>query len=334
MASAGCEKEGCTVAETGTCLLSHPDLKLCPNFRGADAVDSPIAVSAEGEKSIPSTAARQFPVGLELGVEDAAEIMARSYTHLIGILGSWDAGKTCFILSLYMMAARGGLPAGYLFAESQTLAGLEARARRLREWEGGPLPSQFADHTINSDPRKPAFLHIGLREAGNLRRRFDVVLTDLPGEWSKNLVDNADIASNFEFLRRADGIILVVEGPLLNSNTRHSEVQRTKHLMDRLAHTIGIDTHTPLVLLVSKCDKLELKRPVLVDDLEQHAKTLGFSPRVILCAAFSEVPDKVKNGEGVFEALEAILLQDSPKATSARDLPGSSINGRAFLNVR
>ncbi len=333
-----CEKEGCTVADTGICLLSHSELNTCPNFRALNSRDEAAEQALTPETTdplpLPGSAARRFSPGLELGTEDAAEIMQARYAYLVGVLGAWDAGKTCFLLSLYLMASRGALPPTYRFAGSQTLPGFEARARRIRKWKGGPLPEQLADHTSLADPRQPAFLHLALRETGGAKRLFDVMLTDLPGEWSKNLVDRAATADRFTFLRRADGIIVVVDGPLLNSKSRHSELQRSKHLLERLVQSVGVETTTPLVLLVSKCDKLELKRPEAIGELEAHAKSLGFNPEIVLCAAFSSTPETVANGLGVFEALEKILAH-SPAPHDENTLSSNTaVGSRVFLDFR
>ena len=337
MTTVSCGKQGCTITETGICLLSHAPPSECPNYRAIEEADGlqPTSPNSSGDP-IPQAAsiARQFPLGLELGSDDAAAIMASRYAHLIGVLGSWDAGKTCFLLSLYMMASRGALPGRFSFAGSQTLPGFEARARRLREWKGGQLPAQLADHTSLAHPRQPALLHMALREASHQRGRFDVLLTDLPGEWSKNLVDRVDTAGRFAFLLRADGLIIVVDGPLLESKAKHAEIQRTKHLLDRLVDAVGIDTSTPLVLLISKGDKLNQKIPPFVGELEDYARRLGFQPHVILCAAFSTAPQQMKNGQGVFEALEVILLADVPNKTRSSSQEAEPRTGRAFLDVR
>lgn len=336
MAAVSCEKEGCTVADTGICLLSLKDYNACPHFRpspGSEGVGgaSVTAVRPKGELPIPGPGARQFPAGLELGTEEAAEIMRARYTYVLGVVGSWDAGKTCFLLSLYLMASRGGLPPGYVFAGSQTLPGFEARARRIRKWKGGPLPAKLADHTRLADPRQPAFLHLALRETAGAKRLLDVILTDLPGEWSNDLVARAATADRFAFLRRADGIVVVIDGPLLDSRMRHSELQRSKHLLDRLVQSVGVETAMPLVLLVSKCDRLQGKRPKAVDDIELHARTMGFSPQVVLSAAFSETPETMQNGVGVFEVLEKVLAQSSAPSTEVPS-PGKATQGeRSFL---
>lgn len=319
MAKGSCEKVGCTVAESGICLLSHaaPESQ-CPHFKvgvtvGQTDNGATAAQPIGKEPLIPSASdvARKFHTGLELGTDDALEITRSRYAHLIGVLGSYDAGKTCFLLSLYLMASRGVLPAEYAFAGSLTLKGFEDRARRLREWKGGPLPSQLVDHTSLADPRRPGLLHLAMRQRAGERRRYDLLLTDLPGEWSKNLVDRADTASRFEFLRRADGIVLVVDGPSLLGSQRHSVVERTRLLMERLTASVGIDTSTPTVILLSKCDEIDMTRPPLVDDLVRFGSELGLAPRAMMSAAFSRNA-AVPNGTGVFEAIAHIINPTSP----------------------
>ena len=339
MANETCDHAGCQVVESGSCLLSHPDPSACPHFRdltvNAIADESITVPSGQTEPShLPGAAARRFSAGLELGLEDAAEIMRARYSHLVGILGSSNAGKTCFLLSLYLMASRGALPKTHLFAGSRNLPGFEARARLLRVWKGGPLPEKLADHTTLADPRQPGFLHLALRETSGAKRLLDVLLTDLPGEWSKNLVNQAATVDRFTFLQRADGIVIVVDGPVLNSATRHSELQRSRHLLDRLVQSVGVDVTTPLFLLVSKYDRLEMQRPAAVDDLAHHAKSLGFRPEVVLCAAFSTIPETVKNGLGVFETLEKIVAFTPTAGNDDTSADITTVHQRAFLNFR
>lgn len=99
MGAGTCDRPGCTVADTGICLLSHSQLQDCPHFRpriGDETAAIPNA-GPEGhgpDSMILPSYARQFPGGLELGADDAAKIMRGCYAHLLGILGFSDAGKT------------------------------------------------------------------------------------------------------------------------------------------------------------------------------------------------------------------------------------------------
>jgi GTPase SAR1 family protein len=320
--------------------LNHPDPATnCPSFQRA-ATDAVIGgpndpalnlVAAATSDPLPSRGARQFHTGLELGTDDIAELTRARYCHLIGVLGAWDAGKTCFLLSLYLMASGNSLPGDYLCAGSLTLKGFEERARRIRNWDSAtPLPEQLADHTSLADPRQPALLHLALRERGGDRQRYDLLLTDLPGEWSKSLVDRAATAGRFDFLKRADGIIVVVDGPALASERRHVEVQRTKHLMDRLIHSVRVDASVPLTLLLTKCDRISMKQPEAVAELVEHCKQLGFEPRAVLSAAFSNKPQTVPNGAGVFEAIQGVIKAEPPTRSAVASTEPAGKPHRSF----
>jgi len=336
-----CQKPDCTVAATGRCLISHPDPLNCPHFRsGGDVVElaeeqeEPEAIENKPEDEVRPLVAvgRTFHQGVELGSDDAVEIMRARYTHLIGVLGSTDAGKTCLLSSLYLMASGGSLPAGYQFAGSLTLQAFEDRARGLREWERGALPSQLVDHTILAHPRQPSLLHLAIREKDADRRRFDLLLTDLPGEWTDHLVLRAANASSFDFLRRADGIIIVVDGKLLVSDQRFLEVQRIRQFIERLSTDVGISRDVPFVLLVSKSDEIAMQMPEGAIELKSYLESLGYRAAALSAAAFSRKPEDVKSGTGVFEAIETLIksasidINDSP--------PHASSTGRSFMRFR
>lgn len=254
-----------------------------------------------------------FHPGFELGTDEADELMRTNYyVHLIGILGTEKVGKTCFLTSLYMLLAHGYLPR-HKFAGSQTLRGFEDRARGLRKWEAGVLPDKFVPRTQLQDPRNPAFMHLGLFESDGTGRRVEILLTDLPGEWSETLIDRADTANRFEFLARADGIILMIDGPLLSGKqTRHIEIQKTHVLLERLRHSIKVDPSTPLVLLLTKGDMISMQTPPGLKKIEDYAIDLGFSPVTIQSIAFSRNPTKFQSGMGIIEAIEAITKREWP----------------------
>jgi Double-GTPase 2 len=335
-----CEKADCTVATTGTCLLSQPNPSECPHYRAKSASPASQAQEVKPQESEPEPppvdlsatarrASRTFHAGIELGTVDAADIMKSRYGHVIAVLGSTDVGKTCFLCSLYLMASNAMLPSGYLFAGSQSLQAFEDRARGLREWKDGKLAKQLVDHT-HLDTRQPSLLHLGLREASGERRRFDLLLTDLPGEWTDNLVKKASAADAFKFLARADGIIVVVDGKLLMADeTRHAVQQEMIYFVDRLAGTVGVSKVTPFVLWVSKSDEIDKLVPPAATELAAHIEQHGYHVTVISAAAFSRSPAKVENGMGVFNAIETILRhQDVQGINAASEIPATRAFGR------
>jgi len=221
------------------------------------------------------------------------------------------------------------LPKPYRFAGCMSLQAFEDRARGLRKWDGGNLANQLVDHTILDDPRQPSLLHLALRECDGDRKRFDLLLTDLPGEWTDNLIDSANNASAFEFLQRADGIVLVIDGNRLLSDDRHLELQNMRNFCERLAQDVGVALSTPIVILVSKADEIESKMPPHAVELEDFIKGLGFPARTILCAAISRTPQEVPNGTGVFEAIEAIIAPATAQGYPAA-IPTESQSVRCF----
>ncbi len=338
MSQGSCEKEGCTVATTGTCVLSHATPAECPHFvPPTPSTLVPEAVKATAPSATPGTAqgVRKFHSGDELGTVDASGIMRARYTHLIGILGSTDAGKTCFLSSLYLLASSGQLPASHHFAGSVTLQAFEDRARGLHKWPGGALPNQLVDHTVLKDKRQPSLLHLAIREAQEERRRFDILLTDLPGEWTDRLAMRASSAESFRFLRRADGIIIVIDGKVLRSDQRHAEIQRLRYCAERLATEVKIPSGTPVIILVTKADEFGMQMPPAAEELREHVQSLGFPALTILCAAISRTPTVVANGTGVFDAVKTILSHSSPKESGTTSpLADPAEKSRTFQDFR
>ncbi|MEZ4447896.1 MAG: hypothetical protein R3B09_00365 [Nannocystaceae bacterium] len=311
-------------------MLSIDDVVTCPNFRSADNPDQNTLTVADQPAA---EFVRTFPNGLEIGTAEAGELMRAHYSHVVGILGSTNAGKTCFLVSLYLIASGGGLPQRYIFAGSETLPGFEARARKLRAWRGGDLPDQLADHT-SVEARRPGFLHLALRDTHRANKKYNLLLADLPGEWSKNLIDRAEAAARLRFLQRADGVIIVVDGTLLASRTtRHTEIQRSKLLLERLSTSVGVSTSVPLVLLVSKYDEIGNALPPIIHELAECATARGFHPTIVTCAAFSRAPAIVPNGHGVMEAIECVLFPVTSSDTGdAVSTYASADSDRVFIN--
>ncbi|MFO0842333.1 MAG: hypothetical protein U0797_08015 [Gemmataceae bacterium] len=321
-----CDKADCTVGLTGRCLESVPDPASCPNAQPRPASPAPSAPEASVR------VARRFHPGHELGLGDALAITRARYTHLVAVLGASNAGKTCFLTSLYLHACHGLLAPDYRFAGSLTLQGFELRARGLRSWRAGALPEQLVEHTALADPRYPAFMHLALDRPNDPRGRAELLLSDLPGEWTSQLVNRADRAARFDFLARADCVAFVVEGPsLANNATRHQELANARQLFGRLKNDVRLPPDTPLLLLVSKMDELDGALPATVGRVEEAAQQLGFSPQTVPTASFSRRPDRVPNGSGVVEALRAMLAPAPRGAVPASIAAAQPAGARSFL---
>jgi len=321
-----CRKEDCTVALTGKCLESAPDPASCPNVLPISGTTEAVAPAA-GRRAV-----RRFLAGHEIALSEALAITRARYTHLIGILGASNAGKTCFLTSLYLNVSHGYLAPDYRFAGSLTLQGFEQRARGLRSWPGGTLPEQLVEHTTLTDPRSPAFMHLALDRPNDPRGRAEILLSDLPGEWTSELLNRADRAARFDFLARADCVAVLVEGTRLsNNNTRHQELANAKLLFERLRDDVRLSLDTPLLLLVSKMDELDGTLPVMAHSIEHAGRELGFTVTTVPTASFARHSGRVENGHGVLEALRAMLARAPESPNSSRHVAPVTLGSRSFL---
>ena len=329
MSKYSCSNSDCTVAITGTCLLSHQPVDTCPNIKSAASAQTQNQSSESPAIVAPlQQMVAVFP-GTELGLQQTASIMGSHYGHLIGVLGATGTGKTCLLSSLYLLASVGDLRPRFLFCGSATLPGFENRVRLLRKWNSTHLPEQIVDHTTLIDPRQPGLLNLCLLQTTPLPQVRDFFFTDLPGEWTTDLIKRSQAADRLAFLRRADALLITLPADaLLAPETRHSQVQSGRLLLQRL-RDMKIDRTIPLILTITRCDKTGPVVPPAIYELIEFGRQVGFENISYLpVAAFSDRPD-VPSGLGLGELLDSIL-QTAP----ARDLPSHPIadgNARFFL---
>jgi len=310
-----CSNTDCTVAVTDKCLLSHVPIETCPNVQ--------LGVIAESEPP-PGKNADVTTVfhGNELGFQQASVLLAARYGHLIGVLGAYGTGKTCLLSSMYLLASCGELRPTFLFAGSATLPGFEGRLRLLRKWSGTGLPDQIMDHTVMADPRQPGLLHLGLLQTKPVRVLRNFFFTDLPGEWTTDLIKHIDAAERLRFLRRADALVIALPAPLLLAvESRNSQVQLGRMLLQRLREAVGIDRGLPVIFAITRCDQTGPEVPPAVYKVVEAARDLGF-PNVshLPVAAFSDRRD-VPSGLGVASLLETLVQgvpQDFPQPSRVR----------------
>jgi double-GTPase-like protein len=337
-----CSKADCTAAATGKCLDSYESLTDCPNFAIATPTvsvesnestltDDPVVSAEHGEIS---GIGRKFHPGTELGIEDAAAVMRSRYSHLLGIVGQTDAGKTAFLSALYLMSAQALLKPHYYFAGSLTLQGFEDRVRRVRRWDNSGLEKKFMVHTQLLNPRSPSFMHLSLKEGGAARRRVELLMTDLPGEWTSDLINRLETASRFKFMRRADAVVYVLDGPLLaDVNSQYQESHKARLMLERLRNIPLVTMDTPLVLLITKCDEIGMTAPSALTEIVEQAKVLGFEPEVILSSCFSRNPKEVEPGTGVKGVID-FVLQTRPPIRLEEAVDQGVKQRRAFARFR
>ena len=210
------------MAETGACLLNN-DPASCPER---------VAVDAGPDRDRPEK--EYFPGSRACTLRDARSLMGREYVRVVGVLGEPDAGKTACLVSLYLLLAGDRLD-GFGFADSTTLRGFEEISRGARRWNSARPPEELTLHTELSADRSASFLHLRLARSGAVAEALDLLISDLPGEWTTELISKQRVG-RLGFLKRADVIWLVVDGERLR---RLETRQRSRRGIRLLAGRFG-----------------------------------------------------------------------------------------------
>lgn len=323
MALGACQLNECTFNVTGQCVLGQP-VEQCSNRAGF--VDSPVDDDdddAEEGADAPNGGLESHPVAdtggavleqpeempklppsLTMGLEEARELMSGRHTTMVGILGLPDSGKTACLVSAYLLLARGGFR-GYSYADSATLMAFEQISRGSRHWAKGEEPAQMTVHTEMADDRQAGFLHFRLRRDAD-GRFFDILMPDLPGEWSRALIDKAD-AGRFAFLGSASVIWLMVDGrAFAKPKSKNYATYRAEMLVERLAELLP--QPRPRVMLVPSWRDIG-EFPVdayerIRDEGRKHEMDVTLAP--IASFSFGDLPP----GSGVAELIDLTLNHD------------------------
>ena len=317
-----CTKDNCTVAETGICIAENPP-GTCP-FRMKDPVDDgpvspePPLPTPEGNPSLPHSRA--------LTPQLVQDLMSDRYCTLVGILGDPDAGKTAALVSLYLLASKAKLQK-FSFADSRTLMAFNEISQGALDWNEDDPPEQFTQHTELADDRMPGFLHLRLRRQ---EEKIDILLPDLPGEWSQSFIDK-DRKDRLQFLTRADVIWLMMDGSQIREpSTRQYVVHRMQLLINRLS--ASIDPVPPLVLVVTRRDGGEVQAS-FIDPIIHEAEQQNLKISVAQIASFGE-QGEVNPGYGI-EALILDCWADAQDRTPTWRASGPDIEeDRAMLRYR
>jgi hypothetical protein len=324
-----CQLSECTFNVTRQCVQGYPTDE-CPNRAGASASRPPAAVNAiadseKDEKKIIETDAAEtlgaealggavlerpaetprLPTSGTLGIVEANALMEDRYTNLVGIVGLPGSGKTACLASIYLLLAKGQF-VGFSYTDSRTLMAFEEIARGSRRWNNGDMPNQMNVHTEMADDREAGFLHLRVRRDAD-GRLYDLLLPDLPGEWSKALIDRKD-AARFEFLKSASVIWLMVDGrQFLELQTRHYATYRAQCLLERLSDFLP--RPRPRIMLVPSWRDIGEFPDGPLGQIQEEGRKWGMEITLASIASFSQ-NDDVNPGEGLVTLIERTVTHD------------------------
>lgn len=315
-----CSQENCTVAETGRCLLNN-DPANCPNrlSETADVLGSPVLE--------PPRQVLSLKPSLTLGAAEASAMMSARQCMPVGILGLPGSGKTAALVSLYLLSSIAKLTR-FEFRDSSSLMAFEQISRGARRWDPASVAEQLTARTEIADGRSPAFLHLRLFSE-SLDKTFDVLLPDLPGEWTSDLV-NENRVDRLEFLRSCAQIWVFVDGRvLLAQDSRNTCISTTDILVRRVGAMLG-SACPPIKIVITHADSGHVDNEVFAG-VSAKANANGMSLAILRIASFSDSAT-IPAGTGISELLDSLVTQKADE--QAMPHPSLDPTRRAILNFR
>ncbi|MER9291869.1 hypothetical protein NKI44_27130 [Mesorhizobium sp. M0614] len=324
MVQGSCRMSECTFNVTGQCVLNHP-VEQCSNRRdpgepadgteddeGADDGVHAAGTAAEAQSTsdrggavlVSPDETPRLPSSLTMGLEESTALMTRRHTTMVGILGLPDSGKTACLVSAYLLLAKGEFE-GYDYADSASLMAFEQISRGSRHWTKGDEPGQLTVHTEMADDRQAGFLHFRLRRRED-GRFFDMLMPDLPGEWSKALIDKTD-SDRFSFLGSASVIWLMVDGrAFVEAKTKQYATYRAEMLVERLSAILP--TPRPRIILVPSWRDIGEFPPDAYESICEAGR--GHEMEIALAPIASFSFGDVEPGSGIAPLIDMTLNHD------------------------
>lgn len=208
----------------------------------------------------------ELPHGKGLKAEEAADITREALTSIILFAGTAKSGKTTLLASLFLLFQKGPF-AGYLFSGSDTLIGYETRNYFALCASKRATPT--TPRTVVSE-----FLHLRVRMEDLSKPATDVLLCDLAGEDFRAAKDSSDDCKKLEVLRRADRVVLLVDGekvadPANRKRAKNDPVTLLRNCLD----SGMLDRQTAVDVLFTKWDLVEAS--AAKDDAVAYADHVG-----------------------------------------------------------
>ncbi len=330
-----CSHDGCTFVDTQVCARtgssspcefaawSEDEEKFVED---TEAEERPTAQPTPLAKAHPPPDDLGFHVGQELGEEDLNAILGEdTYGRVIAVFGDALAGKTSLLITFYMLLAAGELEdEGLTFAGSLTLPGFETRCRHTRVWVKGHAPAAMTARTLIGSARGGGFLHLDVAHDQS-DRKSRLLMSDLPGEWTRDLILQARHGDRLGFAHRSDALLLVIDGQQLVGGDRWAVQEDQKLLIDRLADHLG-SSRPPLALVATRRDIIGEDEPAVLGQLRSHAESRGFTASTFVICTFASDAN-TPSGIGVSDVLRFCLGAPAGVTAATPALPRA---GRLF----
>lgn len=190
--------------------------------------------------------------GAALSSTDAEVITLRSRTQLVVLAGAEGSGKTTVLTSIYERLNQGAF-AGFKFAGSRSLLGFEEICHLNRLASGGIQP----DTQRTRLTEEPKYYHLALRTAEPSAMRRNVLLSAMSGELFRMAKDSQEDAERLTFLRRADTIVVLIDGERLAAPAQRTSAQAdAADILESLLDANMVSSVCRVELVFSKLDRI------------------------------------------------------------------------------
>ncbi|PKM46861.1 MAG: hypothetical protein CVV05_00145 [Gammaproteobacteria bacterium HGW-Gammaproteobacteria-1] len=203
--------------------------------------------------------------GAALGAADAEVITLRSRTHLVVFAGSEGSGKTTVLASIYERLNQGPF-AGFKFAGSRSLLGFEEICHLNRLASGRVQPE--TQRTRLTDETK--YYHLALRPTELAGPHRQVLFSAMSGELFRMAKDSQEDAERLTFLRRADTIVVLVDGERLTNTAQRTSAQAdAADILESLLDADMVSPSCRVEMVFSKLDRITAAGPPSLDFLDK-----------------------------------------------------------------
>lgn len=255
-----CSNRDCSWAVSRVCIR-HAELALgqtCPDLGGVPDEEA-VAGSSNFDTETPQYPLElgadpppndtRFWFGTALGIAEADEQAWRPDTRVFLVAGDKKSGKTCLLVGAWVSLANRLSATRWRFAGSRTLVQWGRLGDAAFAWNDAQ--TRILPRTNLSNHRAASFLHLDLSaDQGN--RITSMLLTDFPGEWFEQWVDDScNVSDRLDFLPRVDGACLVIDVAKVMSDKVYAD-RLTLHFR-RLEEALP---GKPIAIALTKVDTL------------------------------------------------------------------------------
>lgn len=325
-----CNQKGCQIAKTGLCLDGVEPPGECKHVVKTVAPPKAPPANSDQWRALPSGAILDFP--------QADRIMRAEPTRIILLAGPRDSGKTTLALSFYEQFRKGPFH-GLNFAGSETLVDFERLCHQSRAASERSVPD--TSRTALADGTR--FLHLRVRPERGESRPRNLLFADLSGEFYEHACNNEKDCRSIEILRRADLVLLLLDGERIVQPGKGAEVLKSARGLLRMAlDTEMLDEHSNVCVCFSKWDIVaaheaarkhaQQMRALLARDFTERLASLRFQE---VAARPTAPTGEIPNGFGLKALFEQMLPEDerAPVAPLRFPVPASDRQIDRYLAV-